>query len=165
MSSNTASSSARVAGSADFAAPRRNSKKPKCNFFSKDLIFMVFFFFFWWSFGSIHEYPLANLLSFHMGFAWEVRAWEWGVSLRGKTMRGMHKKEKRNKKPSTSEFRSNLWGWEGKKNVGEAWAWRAWYLERQREWAWLLELSESEAERARQRGEIGVRTEMRVWEC
>ena len=41
-----ASSSAGVTGLADSAAPRRNSKKPKCNFFSKDLIFKGFFFFF-----------------------------------------------------------------------------------------------------------------------
>ena len=68
MSSNTASSSAGVAGSADSIAPRRNSKKPKCNFFSKDLIFMDIFFFLG-VLVPIHEYPLANLLSFHMGFA------------------------------------------------------------------------------------------------
>ena len=75
MSSNTVSSSTRVAGLADSAAPRRNPKKPKCNFFSKDLIFKGFFvclFVCLWSFVSIHEYPLANLLSFHMGFAWNT---------------------------------------------------------------------------------------------
>ena len=68
MSSKTASSSTGVARSADSIAPRRNSKKPKCNFFSKDLIFMDFFFFLG-VLVPIHEYPLANLLSFHMGFA------------------------------------------------------------------------------------------------
>ena len=73
MSSNTALSSVGVAGSADSVAPRRNSKKPKCNFFSKDLIFMdylfIYYFFFCGDLVPIHEYPLANLLSFHMGFA------------------------------------------------------------------------------------------------
>ena len=72
MSSNTASSSAGVTGLAGSTAPRRNSKKPKCNFFSKDLIFKGFFFFFFFFVCSIHEYPLANLLSFHMGFAWNT---------------------------------------------------------------------------------------------
>jgi hypothetical protein len=42
MNSNTASSSAGGAGSADASAPRRNSKRPKCNFLSKTSFFVVF---------------------------------------------------------------------------------------------------------------------------
>ena len=179
MSSNTASSSAGVAGLADFAAPRRNSKKPKCNFFSKDLIFMDYLFIyyllllllflveFWFPSMSTHLL-ICWVFTWVLLERWECesQAWAWevrlvrGVTLRGKTVRGVREKEKRNK--TTQHFRVQIrpvrmWR---KKNVGEVWAWRMWYSERQREWAWLLELSESEAERARQRGE-SLRCQMR----
>ena len=158
MSSNTASSSVGVAGSANSTTPRRNSKKPKCNFFSKDLIFMDFFF------GGV--LVSTHLLIFWV-FTWvllerweyesEAWAWEWVVSLRGE-----RRAWKAKKKQKTQHFRVQIRPvrMRRKKNVGEAWDWRAWYSERQREWAWLLKLSESEAERARQRGE-SLRCQMR----
>ena len=107
---------------------RRNSKKPKCNFFSKDLIFMDYLFIYYLLLLLLLLLFLVEFwfpsMSTHLLICWvftwvllerwecESQAWAWevrlvrGVSLRGKTVRGVREKEKRNK--TTQHFRVQI---------------------------------------------------------
>ena len=190
MSSNTASSSAGVTGSADSTAPRRNSKKPKCNFFSKDLIFMDYLFIyyllllllflveFWFPSMSTHLL-ICWVFTWVLLERWECesQAWAWevrlvrGVSLRGKTVRGVREKEKRNK--TTQHFRVQIrpvrmW----RKKMLERCGRGVRDIQRGREseldcLSWVRVRRKGRGREARawdvRWGVRGVRTEMRVW--